>query len=56
VPGSPVSSCHRGEAFEASRWLIDQLKAQVPIWKKEIGPEGEVWLEGDARVPSTPPR
>lgn len=47
-----VSSRHRSEAFTASRWLIDELKARVPIWKKEIGPTGEVWLEGDARVPS----
>ena len=46
-----VSSCHRDEAFEASRWLIDQLKASVPVWKKEIGPSGEVWIEGDARLP-----
>ena len=47
-----VSSRHRSEAFSASRWLIDELKARVPIWKKEMGPTGEVWLEGDARVPS----
>lgn len=45
-----VSSGHRRESFEASRWLIDSLKAQVPIWKKEVGPGGAVWIEGDARV------
>lgn len=30
-----VSCPHRGEAFEAARWLIDELKHQVPIWKQE---------------------
>lgn len=31
-----VACPHRAEAFEACRWLIDTLKAEVPIWKKEI--------------------
>jgi len=30
-----VSSAHRGEAFEACRYVIDQLKSRLPIWKKE---------------------
>ena len=30
-----VSTPHRSEAFEAGKWLIDELKKQVPIWKKE---------------------
>jgi molybdopterin synthase catalytic subunit len=30
-----VSTPHRSEAFEAAKWLIDELKKQVPIWKKE---------------------
>jgi len=30
-----VSSAHRGEAFEACRYIIDQLKTRLPIWKKE---------------------
>jgi len=30
-----VSTPHRAEAFEAGKWLIDELKKQVPIWKKE---------------------
>lgn len=46
-----VSTPHRGPAFEAARWAIDTLKATVPLWKKELGPDGEVWIEGDARVP-----
>jgi molybdopterin synthase catalytic subunit len=39
-----VSSGHRGEAFEACRWLIDRLKEIVPIWKKEHYRGGEVWI------------
>ena len=35
-----VSTPHRAEAFEACRWLIDTLKAQVPIWKKEVWSDG----------------
>jgi molybdopterin converting factor subunit 1 len=49
-----VASPHRGPAFEEGRWLIDTLKARVPIWKKEVGPGGAVWIEGDARVQSSP--
>lgn len=30
-----VGAAHRDAAFAAARWLIDELKAQVPIWKKE---------------------
>lgn len=40
-----VSSPHRKDAFEACRYLIDTLKEDVPIWKKEIRPGGESeWL------------
>ncbi len=35
-----VSCPHRDQAFEACRWLIDTLKEVVPIWKKEVDPEG----------------
>ncbi len=42
-----VSSGHRHEGvFEAARYGIDRLKEIVPIWKKEIGSHGEVWIEG----------
>ncbi len=41
-----VASPHRGEAFAACRYLIDTLKATVPIWKKEHTAEGAVWIEG----------
>lgn len=40
-----VSSAHRGEAFEACRWIIDTLKTSVPIWKKEHYQDGETWIE-----------
>ncbi|MBI3597071.1 MAG: molybdenum cofactor biosynthesis protein MoaE [Nitrospirae bacterium] len=36
---------HRAEAFRACRWCIDELKAIVPIWKKETTPQGEIWVE-----------
>jgi molybdopterin synthase catalytic subunit len=40
-----VSSPHRAEAFDACRWLIDTLKAEVAIWKKEIWEGGaERWV------------
>jgi molybdopterin synthase catalytic subunit len=43
-----VSSGHRDEGcFEACRYAIDRLKQIVPIWKKEVGPGGEEWVEGD---------
>jgi molybdopterin converting factor subunit 1 len=35
---------HRAEAFEACRAAIDRLKERAPIWKKEVGESGEVWL------------
>lgn len=41
-----VASPHRAEAFAACRWVIDTLKATVPIWKKEFYADGAVWLEG----------
>ena len=41
-----VGSPHRKEAFQACEWLIDELKKQAPIWKKEVTSEGETWKEG----------
>ena len=35
-----VGSAHRGEAFEACRYIIDEVKARVPIWKKEHYADG----------------
>ncbi len=43
-----VSSVHRDDGcFEACRFAIDRLKQIVPIWKKEVGPDGTEWIEGD---------
>ncbi len=42
------TAAHRDTGvFEAARYGIDRLKEIVPIWKKEIGPNGEAWVEGD---------
>lgn len=40
-----VSAPHRGTAFDACRWAMDTLKAEVPIWKKEFGEGGAVWVD-----------
>lgn len=42
-----VASAHRGQAFDACRWLIDTLKKTVPIWKKEHFADGAVWADGE---------
>ncbi len=39
-----VSSPHRAEAFEACRYMIEELKRDVPIWKKEVSPDGSEWV------------
>jgi MoaE-MoaD fusion protein len=40
-----VTAAHREDAFEACRWLIETLKRDVPIWKKEIWSQGEgTWV------------
>lgn len=39
-----VSTPHRQEAFEACKYTIDTLKDRIPIWKKEIFEDGEVWV------------
>jgi len=42
------TAAHRDTGvFEAARYGIDRLKEIVPIWKKEVGPNGEEWVEGD---------
>lgn len=51
-PGTPTvviacSAAHRDDGiFEAARYGIDRLKEIVPVWKKEVGPHGEEWVEG----------
>jgi molybdopterin synthase catalytic subunit len=52
-----ASAPHRGEAFEACRALIDEIKARVPIWKREHGPDGAYWVGWhDARCGHAPAR
>lgn len=52
-PGTPTvliacTSPHRDTGvFDAARYGIDRLKEIVPVWKKEVGPDGEFWVEGD---------
>lgn len=39
-----VSAAHREAAFDACRYAIDALKQTVPIWKKEVFEDGEIWV------------
>ncbi|MDX8397688.1 MAG: molybdenum cofactor biosynthesis protein MoaE [Mariprofundaceae bacterium] len=39
-----VGAEHRKAAFEACEWIIDTLKERVPIWKKEVTPDGDSWV------------
>ena len=42
------TAAHRDTGvFEAARYGIDRLKEIVPIWKREVSPDGEFWVEGD---------
>lgn len=42
------TAAHRDTGvFEAARYGIDRLKEIVPVWKKEVGKNGEEWIEGD---------
>ena len=43
-----VTSAHRGDAFDACRYIMDYLKTRAPFWKKEDTPAGARWV--DARV------
>lgn len=44
-----VNSPHRAEGYEASRWIIEEIKKQLPVWKQEYYEEGESeWLSGHA--------
>jgi molybdopterin synthase catalytic subunit len=47
-----VSAPHRRAAFEACEWAICELKRKVPIWKKEVFEDGEVWVQGEGSQPS----
>lgn len=46
-----TATSHRGPSFEATRFLIDELKKSVQIWKKDVSPEGKThWV--DSGLPS----
>ncbi|HLI56709.1 MAG TPA: molybdenum cofactor biosynthesis protein MoaE [Actinomycetota bacterium] len=42
-----ASAPHRQEAFEAARYGIDEVKRRIPVWKLEIGPDGQRWIGVD---------
>jgi len=42
-----VGAGHRPEGFDACRFVLERIKESVPIWKKEITPEGDFWVEGE---------
>jgi len=46
-----VSAAHRGEAFSGAREIIDRVKADAPIWKKEVEGGEESWVEGTVPEP-----
>lgn len=52
-----VESTHRAEAFAGCAWLMDEVKKRVPIWKKDIGPQSEIWHhppQGILKPPAPP--
>ena len=46
-----IAAAHRGPAFEAAREVIDRIKAEAPIWKREVEGDRAEWVEG---TPPTP--
>jgi molybdopterin synthase catalytic subunit len=58
-PGAPTTAiacaaAHRDSGvFEAARYGIERLKEIVPVWKKEVGPHGQEWVEGDRHSSTT---
>ena len=42
-----VGAAHRAEAFDACQYVLENIKKRVPIWKKEVTPEGDFWVEGE---------
>jgi molybdopterin synthase catalytic subunit len=48
--GIAVAHAHRGEAYDASRWIIEELKRRVPIWKREHYADGtREWVDPTGR-------
>lgn len=49
-----VSAPHRNESFEACHFIIDELKAKAPIWKKEVFENGEEWVSARPQMAVNP--
>ena len=49
ILGIAVSAPHRDEAFKACRFVLEELKETVPIWKKEFTTEGARWVKDETR-------
>jgi len=54
LPGEPIVltaawSAHREQAFDACRFLMEELKAHAPFWKKEVTQDGERWVHNDLK-------
>jgi len=51
-----VAAPHRAEAFEACRFVIEEVKRRIPIWKKELRVDGSAtWVDPSGRPTSSPP-
>ncbi len=46
IVGIAVGAGHRDEAFNACRYVLEELKKRVPLWKKEYTTDGQYWVEG----------
>jgi molybdopterin synthase catalytic subunit len=46
IVGIAVGAGHRDEAFNACRYVLEELKKRVPLWKKEHTTDGQYWIEG----------
>lgn len=46
IVGIAVGAGHRDEAFNACRYVLEELKKRVPLWKKEHTTDGQYWVEG----------
>jgi molybdopterin synthase catalytic subunit len=54
--GIAVAHPHRGPAYEASRWVIEELKHRVPIWKREHYADGtRVWVDPTGKPATVTP-
>ncbi|WP_456367476.1 molybdenum cofactor biosynthesis protein MoaE [Thermococcus sp.] len=45
-----ASAKHRREAFRACEWALEEVKHRVPVWKREVTPNGTFWIEGEKAI------